>query len=550
MAKGTCYSNSPFASRAMLLLFLVVLFPAAWSSAESAGDRISRFRQAYREDTKKSFDILKPCDQPEIIDELAKIYEGTFPLQPAPSKFYADEVLKTAVGKDVLARIHDYVASNRKPEVRKPFITGLQTLADPSSIPVLCREAEKESDETVLIVLVSALSVFADKEAYEALYKLSTGQGSLTVKLQALKGLQVANNQMTTDLLRKVFFSKADGLIRGEAFCSLHERKDPVVEKALLKALSDRDVSVRVAAVHVAASLGRSDLEKDFISMITTSEWEIRSAAIRACGELKLVNAIEPLIKQWKREQGRIGDDIHRALLKITGKSFGADWRYWEAWFKNLDEPPTAAEKEGEYVSYHGIRTKSKNLAFVIDRSGSMSAKVTSRADDYAGEGAVVKDDTRLGFVKAELIRVINGLPPDTIFNVIAFDTVVTPWRKQQTRATRMEKDQAIGWVNGLTPTGGTNIYDALIEGFGRMNPGGNPNTEYAEGGPDTIFLLSDGMPGSGTITNTKDILTAIASLNRIRQVTIHTFGVGKGCEGFLKPLAEQNNGVYKLIAE
>jgi hypothetical protein len=284
--------------------------------------------------------------------------------------------------------------------------------------------------------------------------------------------------------------------------------------------------------------------------MLTAPEWEVRSAAVRACGELKIAEAIGPLIELWKNEPGRIGDDIHKALLKISGMSLGPDWRFWEAWYKNLSEPPKAGDKEGEYISYHGLQTKSKNIAFVIDRSGSMSEQVKSKTSGYVGEGAVVKDDTKMAFVKAELIRVIKGLPEDTVFNIVAFDNTVVSWKKEQTKATKKVKEDAVRWVEALTPNGQTNPYDALVEAFGRMNPGGKPNTQYKEGGPDTIFLLTDGLPNSGTIPNAPDIIEAVTTMNRVRQVTIHTIGVGKLCEPFLKPLAERNNGIYKLIAE
>ncbi|MDZ7817024.1 MAG: VWA domain-containing protein [Planctomycetota bacterium] len=255
------------------------------------------------------------------------------------------------------------------------------------------------------------------------------------------------------------------------------------------------------------------------------------------------------MIELWKNEGGRIGEDIHKALLKITGKSFGPRVEYWEHWFNNLEEPVKEGEKEGDYISYHGLETKSKNIAFVIDHSGSMSEKVKAKHGGYVGEGAVVKGDTKMAFVKAELIRVIKSLPKDTRFNIVAFEAKVTVWEKAQTDATKRNKSSAIKWVESLRPSGQTNVYDAIVEAFGRMNPGGKVNTRY-KGGPDTIFVLSDGLPNAGTIPNAPEILEAVKEMNKIRQVTIHTIGVGKMTKMFLEPLAKQNNGTFKLVAE
>ena len=175
---------------------------------------------------------------------------------------------------------------------------------------------------------------------------------------------------------------------------------------------------------------------------------------------------------------------------------------------------------------------------------------LSALAHNYGVISRVVGNRIKImAMVKAELIRVIKSLPKDTKFNIVGFESKVIMWKKGQTIAKKKEKASAIKWVENLTPGGMTNIYDALVEGFGRLTPGGKVNTEY-KAGPDTIFLLSDGLPNVGTISKPPAILKAIRELNKIRQVTIHTIGVGKMTKIFLEPLAQQNNGTFKLIAE
>jgi Mg-chelatase subunit ChlD len=182
-------------------------------------------------------------------------------------------------------------------------------------------------------------------------------------------------------------------------------------------------------------------------------------------------------------------------------------------------------------------------MAFCIDFSGSMSAKMTKVSSDYAGEGKTLKDITRMEMVKEELFRVVKSLKADTYFNIIGFETNIKKWRDGQVQATPENRDAAVSWITALQPTGGTNIYDALEEAFGLASG------KYAMT-PDTIFLLSDGSPGSGKITNANEILAEIARINRTRNVVINTIGVGTGGEAFLKSLAEQNGGIYRSAGE
>ncbi|MDZ7816207.1 MAG: hypothetical protein U5N86_09495 [Planctomycetota bacterium] len=67
---------------------------------------------------------------------------------------------------------------------------------------------------------------------------------------------------------------------------------------------------------------------------------------------------------------------------------------------------------------------------------------------------------------------------------------------------------------------------------------------------PDTMFLLSDGMPTVGAILDPAKLISMVTRLNRTRQVVINTIGVGSEAAPLLKPLAEKNSGKYILIAK
>ena len=60
----------------------------------------------------------------------------------------------------------------------------------------------------------------------------------------------------------------------------------------------------------------------------------------------------------------------------------------------------------------------------------------------------------------------------------------------------------------------------------------------------DTIFLLSDGVPGSGKYTTTADILREVGRRNQTRRIAIHCVSIGTDSD-LLKKLAAANGGKY-----
>lgn len=217
---------------------------------------------------------------------------------------------------------------------------------------------------------------------------------------------------------------------------------------------------------------------------------------------------------------------------------------------------------------YYGISTTTaKKFIFLIDISGSMEGKAetdlqgnviasaTSRAADEVGErvggiaGDVIRNQTnqqltKLGKAKKELIPAIRGLSEDCYFTIITFENEVKTWRKELVQATSANKNLAITFINALESGGGTNIYESLEKAFEMAGDGlANPEDEL---GVETIFLLSDGAPSAGSITDPNDIITAVEQWNSLKRVNLHTVGLGEDCdEEFMKALATSNNGNY-----
>lgn len=218
----------------------------------------------------------------------------------------------------------------------------------------------------------------------------------------------------------------------------------------------------------------------------------------------------------------------------------------------------------GSSDTFYGLRTESKRIAFVIDASGSMGSgagdtasnvadtavgalsrtarqalpqgilgSVAGIATDFAA-GAMRKNNQKLAQARAELISYINGLSPDTAFNVISFsDQVGLLYRNGSRQASDAEKARAVSFLDGLQANGGTRMRPPL-EAVLNHRTG-------AAGGYDTVFLLSDGQPAEG-----RESILELARRARARRVVVHTIGVGQDQDAeLLRAVADLTGGSY-----
>lgn len=225
---------------------------------------------------------------------------------------------------------------------------------------------------------------------------------------------------------------------------------------------------------------------------------------------------------------------------------------------------------------YYGIKTEEiKNVVFILDISGSMEfiaeknakgeiiASTTNYAADKAsstvsnaigGEAGniagsllnkkVKKSVTKLQKARKKLIPAIKGLPETTMFDVIVFENGVKLWKKKLVPATKANKLQAQTFIEALKAGGGTNIYDAVKSAFDLAGDGAKDSTIALN--VETIFLLSDGAPSSGPVTNPDGIRTDVKKWNLLQRVKIHSIGLGDDCdEKFMRGIAEDNGGIY-----
>jgi len=366
---------------------------------------------------------------------------------------------------------------------------------------------------------------------------------------------------------------------------ALGELGDASATESLRTLLRDRDPMVCLGASDAVGRLAVAELAPEVIRLLEHDRWQVRSSAVATLGILRPQAAVTPLIELMK-QGGRLMEDAAEALFLITSLDFGVNPEVWEVQWAKLMELdwriPTAAElekakesrrrddayygKESGATSFGGIPTTSRRVMFVIDVSGSMDDRVVEVERFKAGYA----DLSKLTIVKTELLRTIDSLDRNTSFNVVAFASDLTPWKKKLVPANIVNKSSAKAWVErrqalggrqaqdlaaaGLTGTanlaaGKTNTFKALMYPFG-IDPGdrrrqGKTAGGSRRGGIDTVYFLSDGRPSAGKLVDTMEILAAVNEVNASAKIVIHAIAIGDFQRDFLRGLARDNGGVF-----
>ncbi|MBL9078013.1 MAG: HEAT repeat domain-containing protein [Planctomycetes bacterium] len=351
--------------------------------------------------------------------------------------------------------------------------------------------------------------------------------------------------------------------------------------------VADSDPLVRLAAVDAIGALKLKQHAEAVTKLLADAEWQVQSAAIAAVAKLRPQTAVQPLI-HLMREAGRLRTECADALFQITGLDFGVDPDRWQEQWNVLmtmsdyriptdEELAQKAASRKKYDAFYGkkeetntfvgIPTTSTNVLFIIDVSGSMDDLVVER-DKFQG----YRDYRRFTIVQTELLNTLQTLTSATNFDIVAFATDISVWKKRLVPANVVNREAAMAFVRGLKPLGGnesqdlaqaglggaanldagkTNTLKALLYAFGEDpdKPSQAAITGFDKAAVkrplDTVYFLSDGRPSVGKLIDTNEILKEIRKHNEIYRMVIHAIAIGEFQKEFLQRLAEENGGVF-----
>ena len=244
------------------------------------------------------------------------------------------------------------------------------------------------------------------------------------------------------------------------------------------------------------------------------TSYAFRFSLLKSIAELRSPEAVQFLSVTLPTLEGQLQHQVITFLEKVDKSYFRGDQARFDDWKTNtwrpiLDstfsaaEPGTAESYRAERyakATYYGMPIYAKRLVFVIDRSPSMDE--------------LVDGQSRHRRAVLELSQAIEALDPATEFSVVVFSGQTRTWNNQLQEATPVNKRKAIKFAQQYYRMNLTNHYSALRKAFS------------IDDNLEAIYLISDGEPTTGKITEPREIIYDVTRRNTFRYIAINTVGI------------------------
>lgn len=428
-------------------------------------------------------------------------------------------------------------------ELRRGLAEILVAFNDPDVNKALLAEMGRGKAHEKLFQMYSVRSL-QDERVDKALLKMLSDKEPEVV-VGAAKILGERRAKEAAPALAKLFEKTKDKDIRRatlDAIAIIRVGDHAWVEELVALTKSEDPEIRNLALSQLGLTADRTHLER-LIAALSDPNWSTRLAALEALERMRTHEGVTAMVARMGQEEGRMLSEFAQALWRLTGQSFQEDAKAWEAWWSaskdnfqllsanDLGKVESGAEewrlRQTTRVKseFFGIKIVSRKVIFIVDISGSMEEKLTN---DYQGKS----DWTRMQVAKAELKKCLEKLDPGAFFNLILFSSGVERWADSAlVPCDDKHRAEALAYVDKLLAGGGTNLYDSLVDAFK------DPDV-------DTIFVMSDGEPSMGDVTEPVVIREHVASWNENRRIVINTIAVG-GQFSILEWLAEDSGGTH-----
>jgi HEAT repeat protein len=495
--------------------------------------------------------------------------------------------LQSAAAKEEIAN-----AARGSAKVDKHMITGVQAAAvrclgrmNDKSYRSVVEGALSDNDDIVRVHAAEALEKMGMEESGLALVSALDRESNDAVlaavahALQTIfaKYLNVTESTPTADSGKADEAKPADPADKG----GKAEKADKNGEPAPAAPAPASAAAPASAPAPAAASVELPEVlrlvVRSSIKALGRSNWRADMALVRVLGDFRSVEAVPALIAILERfrdqpeevKSGKLSGlllyQVHELLVSMTGALFPATspekWR--EFWEKEKDKIQVTKKRE---LSGHertiaggfcGIPVQGTRVVFIVDLSGSMDWDMDKVEAD--GRKTLQK---RIDFAKKELNRAMDVIAPNAMFNLVTFngDEKADAWKPNLQTATEVNRKLFRKKVDDLRAIGGTNLWAGLQEALKMKSQ--VYGTRY-ESNVDEVFVLSDGAPTVGEVTNPLEILNLVKEANKFANMRINTIFISSATspehqrmepkmeitpQELMKRMAEQNGGKFREL--
>lgn len=483
--------------------------------------------------------------------------------------------LRAAAAKEELARgaRGEWKADRKTAEaLRAAALRGLGLLGDPVYQPVVTA-ALADPSELVRIHAIDALAKFGDEASALALIGVVEREQAETVLTEAVRGLRDLYGRYLRDGAAKAnpdAKPESDGKGRPDA------KADPEPEPQAGADEPAADPAPKPAAPAPPAPPASARLAvRAAIAALGRTTWRADMVLVRLLDDFRSSEAVPALIAVLERFRDNPADvasgklsglllhQVHELLVGMTGALIPATepqkWR--ELWEKEKDNIKVTEKRAPQgtphtvSAGFAGIPVQGTRVVFVLDLSRSMEWPMDDA--DAKSKGQRI---ARIDYAKRELLRAVGDLAPNAMFNLVTFngDSEAEAWSKKLVDATPRNRERFKKYVDKLVPNGGTNLWSGMEKAleFKSLVYGNHYETNV-----DEVFVLSDGAPTVGDVTDPLEILRLVQECNRFACARINTVFISSATppeyqrseprmaispKELMRRMAEENGGQFR----
>lgn len=417
-----------------------------------------------------------------------------------------------------------------------------------SSVPLAAKLHDPRTPRGWKLLLVDLFASRGDAASLEVLGDTLDDEDSAVV-LEVLARL-TANEAAEgfAERLRPLFRSK-QAAVRKAAVVALGqlEIRDVEAQGEIIELSRSADSALRMGAAAALVELRTPEAIEVLHHLIVDEEWPVRAEAIAQAVRLRNKATIPILIERLDVERGRLREDVYGGLAVLSGKDLGRASTRWRRWWENegstfvvppVEELERAAkarrEREAEAGStrgptFYGVEVFSERVCFVLDVSGSMRLNAGEGVDPNGPQDP--DKPSRMDVAKDQLADIVRAFPDGKYFNLIFFESEVRSLDERLVKMKKSVRQKSLRFIREQYSLGGTALYPALRLAFD------DPLV-------DTIYLISDGAPTEGEVTEIEEIRAEVRRWNSARRVRIHGITIGQDST-LLRWLTEDTGGTY-----
>uniref|UniRef100_A0A8C2ZI32 Inter-alpha-trypsin inhibitor heavy chain H3 n=1 Tax=Cyclopterus lumpus TaxID=8103 RepID=A0A8C2ZI32_CYCLU len=264
---------------------------------------------------------------------------------------------------------------------------------------------------------------------------------------------------------------------------------------------------------------------------IVTNIYEPQGLAYVDAHATFLSNELLPLVHKTARISFSPTMDEQRKCPNCEGTLIDGDFviKYDVKRTENLGNVQIANGYFVHFFSPQDLQRVPKNVAFVIDRSGSMWGIKMQQTHEA-------------------LLAILKDLNEEDHFALIQFDDTIDSWRESLSKATKENVAEGMAYIRTIQPSGVTDINSGVLRGV-HMLIKDRQEEKLPERSVDMIILLTDGMPNIG-VTSIPAIQDNVKSAMG-GNMSLFCLGIGNDVDySFLDVMSQQNKGVARRIFE